>query len=170
MRIMSRQPNFTLSSQDEAQTLSFARHFALLLRRGDLVCLEGELGAGTTTFVRGLALGLGNRSPIHSPTFALVHEYSGDIPIYHFDFYRLQGQNELHEIAFFDYLGMDGVVVIEWASRFVWHRPQEHFVVHLEWQGKDRNRRSITVERIPENRSGAWRKWMQEYKAGIDER
>lgn len=93
--------------------------FGAGLKPGDVVGLIGELGAGKTHFVKGLAAGLGHEGPVTSPTFTLLHEYTGGrAPLYHFDFYRLESEDEALRIGFEEYLGMGGVVVIEWANKF----------------------------------------------------
>ena len=87
---------------------------------GDIVCLNGDLGAGKTTFVQGVAVGLGiNDREITSPTFALLAEHlGGRIPLYHVDVYRLRDGSQLYDLGFDDYLrNLDGLIIIEWAER-----------------------------------------------------
>jgi len=89
------------------------------LRRGDVLALCGELGAGKTHFVKGVAAGLGTEGEITSPTFTLIHEYiGGRLPLYHFDFYRLEDEDEALKIGLDEYLDGDGVCVVEWADKF----------------------------------------------------
>jgi tRNA threonylcarbamoyladenosine biosynthesis protein TsaE len=89
------------------------------LRRGDVLALCGELGAGKTHFVKGVAAGLGTEAEITSPTFTLIHEYTGGrLPLYHFDFYRLEDEDEALKIGLDEYLDGDGVCIIEWADKF----------------------------------------------------
>lgn len=89
------------------------------LRPGAVVALNGELGAGKTQFVKGLAAGLGFVGEVTSPTFTLIHEYvGGRLPIYHFDFYRLEQEEEVVQLGLEEYLLGDGVCVIEWAGKF----------------------------------------------------
>ena len=89
-------------------------------RASDIVACRGALGAGKTTFVQGFAegLGVGSDGYVRSPTFALVHEYHGRTPLYHFDFYRLSGCTEVQDIGFEEYLADRGVVIVEWADKF----------------------------------------------------
>lgn len=85
---------------------------------GDIYCLEGELGTGKTVFAKGLAEGLGIDEPITSPTFTIVQEYySGRIPLYHFDVYRIADIEEMYEIGYEGYFFGEGVCLVEWASR-----------------------------------------------------
>jgi tRNA threonylcarbamoyladenosine biosynthesis protein TsaE len=92
---------------------------AATLRRGDILALCGDLGAGKTHFVKGLAAGLKTDAAVTSPTFTLIHEYlGGRLPLYHFDFYRLEEADEALKIGLDEYLDGDGVCVIEWADKF----------------------------------------------------
>ncbi|MEM7434680.1 MAG: tRNA (adenosine(37)-N6)-threonylcarbamoyltransferase complex ATPase subunit type 1 TsaE [Myxococcota bacterium] len=105
---------------NEAETLALARDLAQVAQPGDLFGLEGELGAGKTTFVRGAIHGLGvsEDMPVTSPTFALLQEYPGRLPIAHADFYRLMNESELDELGFEEWLDSNGVVFVEWGRKF----------------------------------------------------
>ena len=106
-------------SHSPAETIALARTLAATLRRGDVLALSGDLGAGKTHFVKGLAAGLGTAASVTSPTFTLLHEYPGGrLPLYHFDFYRLDDADEALGIGLDEYLDGDGVCVIEWAEKF----------------------------------------------------
>ena len=106
-------------SHSPAETIALARTLAATLRRGDVLALSGDLGAGKTHFVKGLAAGLGTAASVTSPTFTLIHEYPGGrLPLYHFDFYRLESEDDLLRIGFDDYLDAGGVLAIEWAEKF----------------------------------------------------
>lgn len=87
-----------------------------LLKKGDVVCLTGDLGTGKTAFTNGVAVALGINGYITSPTFTIVNEYNAPIPLYHFDVYRIADPEEMFEIGFAEYLNGEGVVVIEWAD------------------------------------------------------
>jgi tRNA threonylcarbamoyladenosine biosynthesis protein TsaE len=109
----------TIISRSVEDTMNFGRAQAGGLRRGDVLALRGDLGAGKTHFVKGLAAGLGAPSAVTSPTFTLIHEYlGGRLPLYHFDFYRLEDEDEALKIGLDEYLEGDGVCVIEWAEKF----------------------------------------------------
>ena len=109
----------TIISHSPAETFAHGREIATTLRAGDVLALDGELGAGKTHFVKGIAAGLGCEGDVTSPTFTLVHEYPGGrLPLFHFDFYRLGSEDETLRIGLDDYLGAGGVLVIEWAGKF----------------------------------------------------
>ena len=106
-------------SHSPAETIALARTIAATLRRGAVLALSGDLGAGKTHFVKGLAAGLGTAASVTSPTFTLLHEYPGGrLPLYHFDFYRLDDADEALKIGLDEYLDGDGACVIEWAEKF----------------------------------------------------
>jgi tRNA threonylcarbamoyladenosine biosynthesis protein TsaE len=107
------------NSHNAAETLEIGRRFAASLQAGEVLALSGDLGAGKTHFVKGLALGLGVTGEVSSPTFTLIHEYPGGrLPLYHVDFYRLEETEEAVRIGIEDYLNGDGVTAIEWAEKF----------------------------------------------------
>ena len=101
----------------EEETEAVGAALAETLRPGDVVALYGDLGAGKTAFVRGLARGLGVRETVSSPTFTIVNEYPGKIPLFHFDMYRLRDEQELFDIGWEDYLDRGGVCALEWSER-----------------------------------------------------
>ena len=109
----------SIISHSAEETIAFGRALATTLRRGDVLALCGELGAGKTHFVKGVAAGLAANAAVTSPTFTLIHEYiGGRLPLYHFDFYRLEDEDEALKIGLDEYLDGDGVCVIEWADKF----------------------------------------------------
>lgn len=105
----------TTSSPEETEAAGEAVGRALC--PGTVVALYGDLGAGKTAFVRGLARGLGSMDRVTSPTFTIVNEYQGDIPLFHFDMYRLGGPDELFDIGWEDYLDRQGVCAVEWSEK-----------------------------------------------------
>src|SRR5215475_5424614 len=107
---------FDSKSRDD--TMRLGEVIGRQLHAGDVVGLAGELGAGKTAFVQGLALGLGVAGAVKSPSFTIVNEHAGPIPLFHVDFYRLEHAAELINIGFDDYFARGGVVVVEWADRF----------------------------------------------------
>jgi len=109
----------TFISNSPEETESFGCQFAGTIKPGDILALVGELGSGKTQFVKGLASGLGSTTNATSPTFTLIHEYSGGrMPIYHFDFFRVEDRQSAERLGLDEYFFGDGVSVIEWADRF----------------------------------------------------
>lgn len=104
---------------DTDATVAWGRSLASSLRAGDVIALVGNLGAGKTHATKGIVAGLGASSDVSSPTFTLVHEYRGGrLPVFHFDFYRLDAPDEVLNIGWDDYLDSGGVTVVEWADKF----------------------------------------------------
>ena len=100
-------------------TLAFGRSLAEGLQPGDVVALCGQLGAGKTHVVKGLLAGLGSGEEVTSPTFSLVHEYQhARLPVFHFDFYRVESESELLNIGWDEYLDEHGIILVEWADLF----------------------------------------------------
>jgi tRNA threonylcarbamoyladenosine biosynthesis protein TsaE len=111
---------------------------------GAVLALQGELGTGKTRFTKGLVAGLGSKSAVTSPTFTIVHEYPGGrLPIYHFDFFRLENRQSIARLGLEDYFFADGVSVIEWADRFPEFIPEQARWISFEM--KSENRRVINV-------------------------
>jgi len=143
-----------LVTRSEAETVSLGRTLAAELRPGDIVLLEGVLGAGKTALARGLASGLGvPEEEVRSPTFTLVNPYAGRVPVYHVDLYRIENPRDLEELGLEELLGTDGVAIIEWAERLGRWRPPHAYVVRVEDRGG--SERSIVIDdgRAP---GGAW--------------
>lgn len=105
--------------QSVEETMAWGRELAATLQAGDVIALVGNLGAGKTHAVKGMVEGLGSGEEVSSPTFTLVHEYlEGRLPVFHFDFYRLDAAGEVIGIGWDDFLDSAGVVIVEWADRF----------------------------------------------------
>jgi tRNA threonylcarbamoyladenosine biosynthesis protein TsaE len=116
------------------------------LAGGDVVCLRGGLGTGKTAFTGGIAGALGISGYITSPTFTIVNEYAGRLPLYHFDVYRISDPEEMFEIGFEEYLDAGGVVVIEWAELIKEILPGDHIEVVFEKTGSgDQDERRLTI-------------------------
>ena len=130
-------------SNSQVQTEEFAESFAKTLKRGSVIAFEGNLGAGKTAFVRGLARGLNIKSDVSSPTFAIVNEYEGDIPLFHFDMYRIETLGELYSIGFFEYLERGGICALEWSENVYSALPEDSIFVKIEHLSE--NSRKITV-------------------------
>ena len=125
---------YSVITSSPEQTWRIGELLGELLGPGDLVCLYGDLGAGKTSLSYGIALGLEVKEQyITSPTFTFVNEYEGRVPFYHIDLYRLKEPEELENIGFEEYLGSDGVTVIEWAERAEDELPGERLSVYLNY-------------------------------------
>jgi tRNA threonylcarbamoyladenosine biosynthesis protein TsaE len=111
------------------QTMEFAKNLALHLQSGDVIALEGDLGAGKTTFTKGLAEGLGITKNVNSPTFTIIKEYKGTMPLYHMDVYRLENAEE--DLGFDEYFEGMGVTVVEWAHLIKDQLPLELLTIYL---------------------------------------
>jgi len=132
-----------ITTCDAQQTESLGAALGSILRAGDVVVLTGDLGAGKTTFAKGVARALGVREPVTSPTFTIVQEYDGDVPVAHVDVYRLERVQELHDLGFEELL--DGrVVLIEWGESVAPALPRQRVEVTLE-QGPGDDTRSIEI-------------------------
>jgi tRNA threonylcarbamoyladenosine biosynthesis protein TsaE len=106
-------------STSPEDTIAIGRGFASAAKTGDVFALTGDLGAGKTQFVKGFVAGMGSDAEVTSPTFTLIHEYPGGrLPVYHFDFYRIESAEALVRLDFDDYVTGDGVCILEWADRF----------------------------------------------------
>lgn len=120
-------------SSSVEQTIAIAKEFAQKLKSNDVVILEGGLGVGKTHFTKGLASYFDvDEKNVQSPTYAVVHEYSGKISLYHFDLYRLQAPQELQEIGFEEYLYNDGVCIIEWPDLAMPFSTDTWWVIEIE--------------------------------------
>ena len=127
-----------------AETKALGEKLASRLKVGDVVVLEGELGAGKSELARGIARGLGVTETVTSPSFTILNVYeSGRCPLYHFDWYRLESEEELYELGMDEYLGGDGIAVIEWAERCPEAVPENVLRIRLEVTGGESRR--ITV-------------------------
>ena len=116
----------TFTSNNPAETEEIARRLAGNLVAGTVLALKGELGSGKTLFTKGLVAGLQSHAAVTSPTFTIVHEYrDGRLPVYHFDFFRLENREAAVRLGLEDYFDSDGVSVIEWADRFPELIPEE---------------------------------------------
>ncbi len=125
---------FSVITANPEQTWRTGEMLGARLGPGDTVCLYGDLGAGKTSLAYGIALGLEVKEPyITSPTFTFVNEYTGRVPFYHIDLYRLKDPGELENIGFEEYINSDGVTVIEWAERAEEALPEERLSVYLSY-------------------------------------
>lgn len=113
------------------QSFSFGRQLGQLLQEGSVLCLIGDLGAGKTLLVQGIAQGLGLNEEITSPTFTVMNVYEGIIPVYHFDLYRLESPEQLVDIGFDEYTNAGGIAIIEWPDKFPGFMPDSYLRIEL---------------------------------------
>jgi tRNA threonylcarbamoyladenosine biosynthesis protein TsaE len=134
-----------LHTRSAAETQRLGACLGRLMWPGAVVCLEGELGAGKTCLTQGLGRGLEVAAPIISPTFTLIREYRGRLPLFHVDCYRLRDLGDAWALGLDDYLYDDGVTVIEWADRVRPLMPAERLWIHLEPVNGDERRIVLTA-------------------------
>jgi tRNA threonylcarbamoyladenosine biosynthesis protein TsaE len=138
--------NYHFVSTSETETDILAGKLAAALEPGTVVALVGNLGAGKTRFVRAICEALGiDRHEIASPTYVLVHEYEGRLPVYHFDTYRLRQPAEFLALGADEYLNSEGVCLIEWADRVVELLPQDYLRVEIVATGETVREFSFTA-------------------------
>ena len=135
----------TIDLPDLAATEAFGRQLAQLLFPGAVVALVGPLGAGKTHLARAIAVGLGvaDGRVVTSPTFVLIQEYAGRLPVYHFDAYRLRGEADLIDLGIHEYFESDGVCLVEWADRAPGVLPAERLQVRLAVVGETARRATV---------------------------
>lgn len=130
---MKQSLTYTCTSSSVEETQSIAASLASFLHAGDLVLLSGDLGAGKTHFVQGIAQALGITEAVTSPTFPIVMMYEDvTLPLYHFDLYRLESEEELEDIGFFEIIEGEGVSFIEWGDKFPDALPSDYLSLHLQ--------------------------------------
>ncbi len=130
-----------VQTRSPAETEALGRTIGALLQSGDVIALSGDLGAGKTVLTRGIAGGAGAGGYIASPTFTLVREYSGPVPIYHVDLYRLDTPKQIEDIGLDEILERPGIVVIEWAEQAEFWLPRDHLWVTIRFVNDGDRRR-----------------------------
>ena len=140
----------TFISNSPAETEAMGEQLAKEVRAGSVLALKGELGSGKTLLTKSLVAGLGSSAPVSSPTFTIMHEYQGGrLPIYHFDFFRLENVEAAARLGLEDYFLGEGVSVIEWADRFPDLIPEQARWISFEM--KSERQRIITLNDSDEN-------------------
>jgi len=138
-------------TQSAAETRALGESLAGQLKPGDVVLLEGELGAGKSELARGIAKGLGVTETVTSPSFTILNVYeSGRCPLYHFDWYRLESEEELYELGMDEYLGGDGIALVEWPGRCPEAVPGDCLLIRLKAEGEN-------IRRIVSESKGTFR-------------
>lgn len=139
---MSDKKIFNTSSPEE--TVELGRQIGKELKAGAVAALIGELGAGKTSFTQGIAEGLDVTSYVKSPSFTIVNEYKGRLPVYHIDLYRLGNINEIHEFGIEEYFYGDGVTIIEWAEKAYPLLPARYLLVKFFYTGENSRKIEVT--------------------------
>lgn len=132
-------------SHSAEETMQFAEEVAKTLKAGDVILYEGDLGAGKTTFTKGLAKALEVSDVVTSPTFALVNEYFGIMPLFHFDLYRINSADDLYAIGFFDYLDRGGIIAAEWSENIPELEDELKNVIKVRIEKISDNERRIVI-------------------------
>ena len=133
---------YELKTNSSEETSQFAERLAALLQPGDVIALEGDLGAGKTTFTKGLAKGLNIKRTVNSPTFTIIKEYKGKLPLYHMDVYRVA--DSLEDLGFDEYFEGNGVTVVEWAHLIKEQLPSNLLTIYL-YHEEDNQRKIVLV-------------------------
>lgn len=136
---------FTTTSAEE--TVELGKKIGSFLKKGDIIAMQGTLGAGKTTITKGIAQALGINETITSPTFCLISEYEGKMPLYHMDVYRLDGAEDFENLGTEDMLYGEGVSIIEWSEKIMEELPNKTIILKLE--PHDDGARTITIENWP---------------------
>ena len=146
----------TVVTHAPQETAALAERLGAAAETGTVLCLVGDLGAGKTLFTQGFARGLGVTEEVTSPTFALMNQYCGRLPVTHFDLYRLEREEELDEIGFYEFAEPSGgVVLIEWADKFPDALPKPHIWLEIERGNTEDERRLMFF--TTEEDSALWR-------------
>ncbi|MDO9465053.1 MAG: tRNA (adenosine(37)-N6)-threonylcarbamoyltransferase complex ATPase subunit type 1 TsaE [bacterium] len=134
-----------VTTNNPEETKCLGKKIGRFLKEGDVIALVGNLGAGKTVIANGLCTGLGVKEDyITSPTYTIINQYDGRIPVYHIDLYRLNDSKELYNIGWDEYIYGNGTCIIEWADKAAEMLPEEYLMVNIEVTGKDK--RKITLQ------------------------
>ena len=132
---------YKITTRSEKETIELAQNFESEKFPNMIICLDGELGSGKTVFTKGIANALGIKESITSPTFTIIKEYDGELPLYHMDVYRLDGNTDGYGIE--EYFTKGGVVVIEWSDTIKDILPKEY--LHIKFKVTDENKRILVL-------------------------
>lgn len=134
--------NLSIITKSSEETKNLGEELSKLTKPGDLLAFYGELGAGKTCFIQGISRGLKVKDYVTSPSFTIINEYQGKIPIYHFDLFRLNNAEEILGLGYEEYFYGEGLTVIEWAEKIEQLLPKEHLKIEIKF--KDRYQRTIS--------------------------
>ncbi|MBQ6056050.1 MAG: tRNA (adenosine(37)-N6)-threonylcarbamoyltransferase complex ATPase subunit type 1 TsaE [Treponema sp.] len=138
----------SLHTTSREQTIQLGQKIGSKLKKGDILAMQGTLAAGKTTITKGIALALGVKEDITSPTFCLISEYEGNMPLYHMDVYRLDGTEDFINLGVDDMLYGNGVCIIEWSEKIMDELPKSTIIIKLEPVGNT-DERNITIQNWP---------------------
>ncbi len=134
-------------TKSPAKTKRLGERIGKLLLPGDVIALTGELGSGKTILTKGIARGMGIKGdPVRSPSFVLIKEYPGKVPLFHFDLYRLKKPEELNTIGYEEYFSGKGVVVIEWVERVKNLLPEEYLKIKISFLKENERKFSLMAK------------------------
>ncbi len=136
---------FIIKTSSAKGTADFGEKLGSFLCSGDIICLYGDLGAGKTMFAQGVARGLGIEGPVTSPTFTLINEYQGRLPLYHMDVFRLCSPLEMEDLGYEEYFYGSGVTLVEWADIVLRILPEERLDITIVRRPDDDDSREITL-------------------------
>ncbi len=137
-------------TKSTTETENIGREFAKALKPGDFVAMFGDLGAGKTAFVRGAMQYLAPSARPQSPTYTIVNEYPGRIPVYHFDMYRIDDEDSLYSTGYYDYTESEGICFAEWCEKIIPYLPPSYFIIKIEKIANDVDSRRITISKNTE--------------------
>ena len=138
-----------LIGENLAKEIAKLTHASPNFELSRFIAMYGDLGAGKTAFVRGMAKILAESSRVCSPTYTIVNEYtSGKIPLYHFDMYRITSDDDLYSCGFYDYLDTDGICICEWSENIPFALPEKYLKITITKNTENENMRTVTVEPV----------------------
>lgn len=136
-----------LTTNSPAETEKLGKKIGLLLKGGEFLALSGGLGGGKTCFTRGVvsAVTPENSDLVASPTFAIMNQYSGNISVYHFDFYRMHGEDEIIDLGFEEYLQSGNICIVEWSERLTSLLPNDYLKINFDYADDEQRKVTITA-------------------------
>lgn len=137
---------FTFISNNPEKTVCLGIELGNLLQAGDLIAINGTLGAGKTSLIKGIAKGLKSPDIVTSPTFSIINEYSSTVPIFHFDLYRINKLEDIEELGYEEYFYSQGVTLIEWAEIIISYLPEELLLINIYMDLNNISTRKISFE------------------------